>query len=89
MESPPHVDFISIVQQPITNGIGHGRVTDVGMPVFNGTLTGNNGGSGLVTVFDHLQQIPAFTVNGQQKVIDTLDLSRIMLISVDCLSING
>jgi len=41
----PHVDFISVVQQPITNGISHGGVADVGMPVFNGTLAGNNGGS--------------------------------------------
>jgi hypothetical protein len=25
------------------------------MPVFNGTLAGNDGGSGLVTVLNHLQ----------------------------------
>jgi len=53
------------MQQPVTNGIGHGGVANVGMPVFNGTLAGNKGGSGLVAVFDHVQQVSlTFLVRG-------------------------
>jgi len=43
------------VQQQIANGIGHGGVTDVGMPVLMGYLAGKDGGSCLVAVLGHLQ----------------------------------
>jgi hypothetical protein len=34
----PHIDFIGVAQQPITNGTGHGGVTDVEVPIFYWTL---------------------------------------------------
>ena len=48
-----HLYFVGVMQQPVTDCIGQGRVADIGMPVFDGALAGNNGGSQLVPVFDY------------------------------------
>jgi hypothetical protein len=50
------------VQQSVAYGVGQGRVADIGMPVFNRALAGDNGGSRLVAVLDDLQQISPFAV---------------------------
>ena len=60
------------MQQAVADGIGQGRVADIGMPVTDGALAGDDGGAGLVAVFDDLQQVPAFPVGGRgkQKIVD-------------------
>jgi hypothetical protein len=35
--------LVGIVEQAVTDGTGQGRVTNVGMPVTDGTLAGNGG----------------------------------------------
>ena len=57
-----HLDFVGVVQQPVADGIGQGRVADVGMPVFDGALAGDDGCSCLVAVLDYLQQVSPFAV---------------------------
>ena len=68
--------FIGVVEQPIAYGIGQGGVADIGMPVSDGTLAGDDGGPRLVAVFHNLQQVPALPVcgRGEQEVIDDEEL---------------
>jgi hypothetical protein len=60
------------VEQAVTDGIGQGWVTDVGMPVTDRTVAGNGSGARLVAVFHNFQQVSAFRVGGvgEQEVID-------------------
>ncbi len=53
---------MSIVNQAVEDRISDGGVTDVGMPVFNGELAGNESGAGAVTIFDHFQEISSFEI---------------------------
>src|SRR3972149_10494389 len=59
-----HLDLISVVQQPVTDGIGQGGVADVGMPVADGALAGDDGCSRLVAGLAYLQQVSPFVVGG-------------------------
>ena len=52
-------DFEAAVQQAIQDGVGDGRFTDDGMPVFDRALTGDHGGSLVVTILDDFEQIIA------------------------------
>ena len=45
-----HFYFVSVMQQPVADGISQSRVADIGMPFFDRALTGNDGRSGLVPV---------------------------------------
>jgi hypothetical protein len=56
------LNSVSIVNQPVHNGIGDGRVSDMVVPVLNGELTGDQGGTRSVAIFDDFKQIPSFRV---------------------------
>ena len=60
------------MQQSVADGIGEGRVADVGVPVFDGALAGYDGGARPGPVLDELSQIPPFDICqlGKQEVID-------------------
>jgi hypothetical protein len=64
------------VQQPVADGIGQGRVSDVGMPVTDGALAGDDCCTGLVTVFHDLEQVLAFPLGGrgEEEVVDDQQL---------------
>jgi hypothetical protein len=42
---------MSVVNQAVKDRVGDGGVTDVGMPVFNGELTGNESGASAVIMW--------------------------------------
>jgi len=48
---------VSAVQQSVEDGIGEGGLADVVMPVRCGQLAGDQSGTPVMTVFDHLHQI--------------------------------
>ncbi len=54
---------VSIVNQPIHNGIGKGWIADMIMPVIDGKLAGDKGGGAACSVFDDFQQISPFSVS--------------------------
>ena len=56
------LDSVSIVNQPIHNGIGDGGVPDMIMPIFNRELTGDQGGTRPVTVLDDFEQVSSFCI---------------------------
>jgi len=60
------------MQQPVTDSIGQGRVAEIGMPVTDGALAGDDSGARLVAVLHNLQQVPALPVcgRGKQEVVD-------------------
>jgi len=49
-----HFHLVSIMQQPVADGISQSGVTYIWMPFFDWALTGNDGRSGLVPVLDYL-----------------------------------
>ena len=49
------LNSMSIVNQPVHNGIGEGGVPDVVMPAIDRELTGDEGGSVPCSVFDQFQ----------------------------------
>jgi hypothetical protein len=51
------------VQQSVTDSVGQGRVADIGMPVTDRALAGNDRSARLVAVFYDLQQVPAFPIS--------------------------
>ena len=56
------LNSVSIVNQTIHNGIGDGGVSDMVMPVFNGELTGDQGGTRSISVFDDFEQVSSFRI---------------------------
>ena len=50
------------MDHPVQDGIGNGRVADMVMPVLNGKLTRNEGGSCTVAVLDNFQKVSSFGV---------------------------
>ena len=53
---------MSVMNQPVEDGVGDGGIADALMPVSDGELTGQEGRTGATAVFDHLQEIPSFRV---------------------------
>ena len=51
---------MSIVYETIQDGVSDGWISDILMPMLDGELGCDNGGSSPVTVFDDLQEILAF-----------------------------
>jgi hypothetical protein len=49
------LNSVSIVNQPVHDGVGDGWVPDMIMPMINRELTGNQGGFATRSVFDHFQ----------------------------------
>jgi hypothetical protein len=62
--------------ETIKDGISQGGVPNGFMPVFNRQLTGHDGGSSVMAVFDDLQQVVAMflTEGGQAKVVQQEDI---------------
>ena len=56
------LNSVSIVNQSVQDGIGDGRVPDMIMPVFNRELTGDQGGTRSITVFDDFEQVSSFRI---------------------------
>jgi hypothetical protein len=48
------------MQQAVANGICQGGVADCRVPVFDGTLAGDDDSPGIITAFGDLQDIAAF-----------------------------
>ncbi len=69
-ESPLYL--VGVVQESVTDGIRQRRVADVGIPITNGALAGNDGSSQLVVVLNHFKEVAAFLVCqwSQQEIVD-------------------
>ena len=68
------------MEQAVQDAVGDGGLADDGMPVFDRTLAGDDGGSFLIAVLDDFQQIIALRIieGSQKQVIDDeqLDLGQ-------------
>lgn len=63
---------MSVVDQPVPDGIGQGGVADGGMPMLNGKLAGHDGQAGPVAVIEHLQQVAPVGIveHGQSPIVN-------------------
>ena len=50
---------MGLVDQAVENRIGKGGVADAVVPVFEGELTGHEGGAATVAVFEDFEQVAA------------------------------
>ncbi len=53
---------MGVMNQAVEDGVGDGGIADVLMPVFDGKLTGQDGRTGAVAVFDHFQEVSSLRV---------------------------
>ena len=60
------------VDQPVEDGIGDGWIADMGMPVLNRQLAGDDGGGASVPIVDDLQQIASLLGGewGQSPIVE-------------------
>ncbi len=65
-------DPVRVVHEPVEDGIAKRGVPDAGVPVFDGQLTGDQGGAASDPILDQLEQIPPFAVAewGQAPVVE-------------------
>ena len=61
-----------MVQQAIQDGIGDGRFTDDGMPVFDGALAGDDGGIFPIAILDDFEQVVTLRIieRSQEQIIE-------------------
>ena len=71
------LNSVSIVNQPVHNGIGDGRVPDMIMPMINRELAGDEGGCAAAAVFDEFQKISPFSIRerGQPQIVQDQQVS--------------
>jgi hypothetical protein len=62
---------MSVMDEPIEDGVGYRGISDAVMPVFHGQLAGDNRGRQALSVFNDFQQITALMVGqrGQAEVV--------------------
>jgi hypothetical protein len=62
---------VSIVDEPIEDGVGESRIAEVIMPEIDRELAGDEGGGGSVSILDHFEQVSAFGIGrrGQAQVV--------------------
>src|SRR2546427_11773367 len=67
---------MGVVEQPIADGIGHGRLSELIVPVLDGELAGEDGGAGAVAIVEDLEQVAAVLVaqGCQAPVIEHQDV---------------
>ena len=53
---------MSVVNQPVQDGLSDGGITDMIMPIFYGELTGNKGRGIAVALFNHFEKVSSFRV---------------------------
>jgi len=56
------MDAVSVMDQPVQDGVGKGGIPDDVVPVLEGELAGGQGGLATGAVFDDLQKIAAFVM---------------------------
>jgi hypothetical protein len=63
---------MGVMNQTVKDRIGESGVANTFMPMFNGQLTGHEGGGMTVSVLNDLQEFPSFRVcqGSQSEVID-------------------
>lgn len=68
---------MGVVNQPIQDGVGQGRVLHGSMPGFYRQLAGYDGGFAVIAFFDNLQEFPLFFVGqrGDEEVVQDQDLA--------------
>lgn len=53
---------MGVMDQPVKDGVGDSRVSDLFVPVIHGELTGDNGGAVAVALLDDLQEVSSLNV---------------------------
>lgn len=67
---------MSIVDEPVENGVSERRIADGIVPMIDGQLAGNDCRAAAVTVFEDFQQVPTFgrCEHGQPPIIEDQDV---------------
>ena len=60
---------MGVVDQPVQDGVGQGRVADLFVPEFQGQLTGHQGGLESMPVFEDFQEIMALLPTQGRKAV--------------------
>jgi hypothetical protein len=61
------------VYEPVEDGVGKGVVSDRIVPVLEGELTGDQGGSSTVAVLEDLQEVPPLAVVERSQAVVVQD----------------
>jgi hypothetical protein len=63
---------MGVVEQALANRVGERGLLDVGMPLLDRELAGDDGGMQVVAILEHLEQILALLVleRGEGEVVD-------------------
>jgi len=71
---------VGVVEEPIEDGIGDGRLTDAGVPLVDRKLAGNDGRAGAMAIVHDLEQVIALLFLGgagapvvDDQYVDTLE----------------
>ena len=63
-------DPVCVVEEPVADGVGDGRLSEVIVQVLDRDLAGEDGGAGAVAVFEDLEQVAAILVpQGRQAPV--------------------
>ena len=69
-------DLVRVVQEAITDGIGQSGITHSEVPVVQGILAGDDGGTLVVAIFDDLHEVLLFEISqgSEEEVVDDQDV---------------
>ena len=65
-------DLVRVVQEAITDGIGQSGITHSEMPVVQGILAGDDGGTLVVAILDNFHEVLLFEISqgSEEEVVD-------------------
>lgn len=60
------------MDEPVEDGIGDGAIAEIGMPLIDGQLAGDERGAAIVTVIEYFEQIAHVLIGkrGESEVVD-------------------
>ena len=66
------LEFVGVVDEPVEDGVGEGGVAEQVVPLLDGKLAGDQGGTGGVSVLEELEEVSAMAgvERGESEVED-------------------
>lgn len=60
---------VGIVYQPVEDGVGHGGIADLIVPVFDRQVAGHQGGTKAISVLQDFQEIMALVLGQNSQAV--------------------
>ena len=66
------LEFVGVVDEPVEDGVGEGGVAEQVVPLLDGKLAGDQGGTGGVSVLEELEEVSAMVgvERGESEVVE-------------------